>query len=119
MGSKQGRAKLPKKILIGPLTWKIDSSLSNFNSVQVTIEPCLGATQLESLTITLKPDMPRELERETLLHEILHACYATAGLPLDHAKPDDIEEVSVTALSPWLLVILRANPDLVAYLTDV
>lgn len=51
------------------------------------------------------------VRQDTLMHEILHACYFAAGSPLD-----DQEELAVTTLSLRLLEALQGNPELVARL---
>lgn len=49
-------------------------------------------------------------ERDTVLHELLHAALLVMG--------KGREEEIVSALSPVLLDVLRSNPELVAYLVD-
>ena len=48
----------------------------------------------------------------TLLHEVLHACFDVAAI-----EGDDPEERTVTSLANVLAQVIRDNPDLVAYLT--
>jgi cob(I)alamin adenosyltransferase len=49
----------------------------------------------------------------TLIHEVLHACFDVAGI-----ADEDAEERTVTHLANALTQVIRDNPDLVAYLTD-
>lgn len=74
-----------------------------------------GSTHNETLTIGLDTRMPESLQRETMLHETLHACWdQTALRALD---VDEHQELIITALSPLLVGLLRDNPALVEYLT--
>lgn len=60
--------------------------------------------------------------RETLLHEAIHAVLALTGQEDRFKERDDDdapdEEPVVAALATALLAALRANPELVAYLTE-
>lgn len=59
-------------------------------------------------------------ERDTVLHEILHAILKmTAQRDRFQGKDDDNpEEEVVYSMAAALLAVLRQNPDLVAYLTE-
>ena len=69
--------------------------------------------------IAVKPDLHRDQEADSVLHEILHAIIRNLGLGSGSSvlADADAEESLVAALSPALLDLLRRNPDLVAYLT--
>lgn len=61
--------------------------------------------------------------RETLLHEVLHACTNSSMLwnTWDHMKDyewNHAEEAIVGAMSPLALGMLRDNPEVLAYLLD-
>lgn len=75
-----------------------------------------GSTVSDSLTIALDGRLPRSVQQETLLHEVLHAAWDTTGASAGPAK--DHEELVVSALAPALLGALRRNPRLVAFLLD-
>ena len=72
-----------------------------------------GETAKRRLRITLARGQAPGHMRDTLLHEVLHAAWSV-NPPLDD---EDQEERVVAALAPWLLLALRDNPDLVAFLT--
>lgn len=57
--------------------------------------------------------------RETLLHEILHACWLHANMS-GHGVLDkeEVEEWAVGCLTWPLLAVLAENPNLVAYLIN-
>jgi hypothetical protein len=103
--------RLPKTVQIGPLLWRISSSLGDYQALASSENDlkALGFTQLETLQIVLKPGMPRVLQQETLLHELLHAIIATQGGVFTTSKEDEHEEAAVSAVSPLLLTTLRDN----------
>jgi hypothetical protein len=56
--------------------------------------------------------------KETLLHEILHACWSTTQLNEENPKEwEDAEEQVVGRLSGTLLATLQDNPKVLKYLT--
>lgn len=66
----------------------------------------------------------RSLQREALLHEVMHACQAVAALPNigyvvgDARRPADVTgEDFITRLAPLLLDALARNPGLAAFIT--
>lgn len=65
---------------------------------------CMGREVYEKSTIYIRKDMPDDVKRETLLHEILHILYANAYL-----KPGDEEERIVGTLSNGLFQVLEDN----------
>jgi hypothetical protein len=109
--------KVPKTVQIGPLLWRITTSLADYQAFALSEnDKALGFCRLEDLTIVIKPSIPTVLKQETLLHEVLHAIVATQGGVVPTAKGSELEEAFVSATSPMLLLVLRDNPDLVAFL---
>jgi hypothetical protein len=53
--------------------------------------------------ITIAPGLTSEQERVTLIHEILHECFARAEVRVRRAD----EEYIVSSIEPWLAEILR------------
>ena len=111
--------KVPKTVQIGPLLWSISTSLADYQAFALSEKDdgnALGFSRLEDLQIVIKPSIPFVLKQETLLHEVLHAIVATQGGVIPTAKGSELEEAFVAATSPMLLLVLRDNPDLVAFL---
>lgn len=50
---------------------------------------------------------------ETLLHEVLHACYESGNI-----DGEDDEERTVSAMSKQLAQVWRDNPDFVAFMSE-
>ena len=83
----------------------------------VTLEPARALNRLEvglcdehTQTITVLEGLHPEDERETLLHEVLHA--------VDHAMHCELSEHQVSALSRGLLAVLIDNPAFGAWLLE-
>lgn len=74
----------------------------------------LGFSHLDSLTFLVRPEQHPTVERDTIVHEMVHLLLDSASL--HDIIPHDNEEAFVRRLSPILLMILRDNPELVAYL---
>lgn len=69
--------------------------------------------------IQIRGDRPIQAIRDTLLHECLHAILFIDGICSALGLNHDKEEKLVGLLTPRLLALLRDNPQLVAYLTEV
>jgi hypothetical protein len=102
----------PKKIKVGPFT--VQTRLEP--ELQAMTDSLVGLWQDKLLTVLLDAGMTDELEKETLLHELLHAVWDCTGL--SKRIDDDQEEEVIRCLSPLVFGMLRANPDLVEYLTE-
>lgn len=75
-----------------------------------------GEYTARACTIRLRPDMALPYARAVLIHEWLHALWEHSGLTAD-GKETPNEEMAVTALAYRVLESLRANPQLLAFLT--
>lgn len=75
---------LPKSIAIGPFTFKIRRSSPPFE-----FGNRVGLTDLEQVTIHLKPALVPEVEQSTLFHEICHAI--TIGVPALELKEEQVQ----------------------------
>lgn len=98
---------IPDVVRVGSIDW------------DVTVNPdakLYGKTRHKATQIVLCPQSPASM-RDSLLHEVMHAVFWGAGgeklLDLDK----DAEERLVRLLSPWLLSLIRDNPELIAFLT--
>ena len=89
---------LPKQVRVGGFVWKVDSSPKA--TLQLAVDGHYGETVLEQLTIKVRGDIAPELQRETLLHEMIHA--AILQTPLAE-WPSDQQEAICRALPPFLL----------------
>lgn len=100
-----------KWVEVGPFRYELYFS-------PVPLDGYSGLMDTNSRTISI--DGTVRDQRETVLHEVLHAIIDLTGLRTG-AKDEAIEvteEKLVSALSPWILTTLEANPKLVAFLLN-
>jgi hypothetical protein len=111
-----GRPKgLPRTVKIGPFTYLI--LWEEPPVTQETDKIALGQTESWEQKIWISPELEGKEQaiRDTVLHEILHACLDTVGLGY---APQEfyVEERWVAALSPVLTDTLVRNPALRKFL---
>lgn len=85
------------ELAIGPHIWRVVSDPAL--DVLLADAGHLGETIPETTTIRIRSDLAPSVWRETLLHEILHACWSLSSLV---ETLSDREEEVVRALSPML-----------------
>jgi hypothetical protein len=77
----------------------------------------MGQTFVAHQRIEIDTDLGPDQERDTLLHEICHAIVKLTG-HRHTTLTDKQEEAVVGCLAYALLGVLRANPALVAWMTE-
>jgi len=102
---------LPRHIVVGPHRYQLVRDAS----VREPLGGDSGDCSIELLRIRVSPDLALSQERDTVLHETLHAVADMTGVT--HELGSDTEEKFVRRLTPAVLDLLRRNPALVAYLT--
>jgi hypothetical protein len=105
--------KLPHSIQVGIHTYRVNPGKHAARAVRD--DERHGDCSTADLTIRIDTDRPQTVVAETLLHELLHATFAQAGLREQHDDQD--EERIVNPLAPLLLDVLQSNPSLIRYLT--
>lgn len=91
-------------IKIGCINWQVilRESLSD--------EGCRGKCYKDRNEIHITTDLPDSAQKETLMHEVLHACCHFVGI----TEEDKItEEEFCTRITPILRTVLKENPNLV------
>ncbi len=73
----------------------------------------LGRTHVSKQRISITTDQGDDQMRDTMIHELLHASLGMLGVLSDREEQERV----VAALSPVVLNILRANPDVTKWLT--
>lgn len=122
LGKKKGDPKRPEVIQVGPfiytVQWDHESWSAAFDATIDAADPdvlrAYGMTDQRGSVIYINPNNAETILRETLLHEVMHACQFVAGMP---NKAPVAGEEFVTRISPLLLDTLRRNPDLRDYIT--
>lgn len=101
--------KLPKTLFVGAADYEVR---------QVKRLDVLGETNTESTSILIRSGQSPSCQRDTVLHEALHAIVFQSGLHKVFGLNHEEEEKLVVTLTPWVLALLRDNPLLVDYLTE-
>lgn len=106
----------PTSITLGPHTWQVLTD--HDTATYLRDQGQRGTTDVCTHTIRVDAEGlgPGAL-RETVLHEVIHTCWHTAGLDAEGNPANDHAEQIITALAPQVLHLIRANPELLAYLT--
>jgi hypothetical protein len=110
---------VPTSVRIGPFKYTVlCDAQARLRAVEHAADGkgLLGYTNPNLLEITVAEQMPRQLQQETLLHELLHAIASVTGLTVEWG---DDEEQIICRLSPVLLDVLQRNVELVDFLTLV
>jgi len=98
---------MPKTVKVGAHVYSI------IQKPKSALPEELGTCDFDGLQILLRKRLRKSVAKETLLHELLHAC----TYPSLNEKTVTDEDF-VTAVAPALLQVLQENPELVAYLTQ-
>jgi hypothetical protein len=107
----------PHRVHVGPHLYDVIYDKDAIYKLSVNHgEQCVGHCDVLDLIITIDPDQADSQIRDTLLHEVLHACLDLIGINGDIDA--DTEEKLVRRLAPILLLVLRDNQQLVSYLTS-
>lgn len=109
--------RLPKLIKVGHLRVSVVYQKGFSASAGVN-----GAYGADTQTVIIDPSLGPDQERETLIHEALHAIMAACGLDLLFKEAEkaldtkEFEEQVVNNMSSRLLELLRDNPNLLRFL---
>lgn len=110
----------PKQIIIGTAVYVVHWDQAAWDQLKLDnnglSSGLFGRTNSVTEEMWIRSDVSLNQQVDTLLHEVMHACFNVAGVSLDGY--DDQEEGHVSALTPWLLLTMRDNPGLVAYLLN-
>lgn len=89
---------LPKSIVIGPLTYKIEEVNELYDKGILV----WGVFVPSDLLIQIEENMPEQRKPITLWHEIIHAI-------LNHSKRTGVEEDVIDVLALEIVGVLQAN----------
>lgn len=107
--------KIPKSIEIGPFTFRVSTDEAELLRWKAEDQADLAGRYDEAtLSITIDGTHAVGFQRDTLLHEALHALFGMTAL--EHELGDKQTEHIIRALTPALLDMLRRNPALISFL---
>lgn len=109
--------KRPDKVRVGPHRYRIryDKDAIDLKATEHNERRLYGLTEPTAQVIHIDPTLAPDQLRDTVLHEVLHACLSLIGA--DEQLSPGKEERLVRALSPVLLQVLCDNPKLARFLT--
>jgi len=118
-------ADMPATVIVGSVTYRVTIDPDDWMRYEHKNQSkgCYGHTDHVLALILLNPESAPDVARQTLWHELIHAlCEVTMGRPDWRGlgkEQVDREEAVVRAFESPVLLVLRDNPDLVAYLAAV
>jgi len=95
---------MPSTLRILGQTWAVEPTAMDPDTRRV------GHTSLSKLRMEIDDTMAPDQVRDTMLHEVIHACLFAIGA--------GSREKVIRPLAPVLLDALRSNPDLVSFLME-
>lgn len=98
---------VPKQIQVGPYTFTLKAAPDLLETGKV------GDCDETKALIRYVPDLDPIMLRSVIVHEMLHACALMAGIT-DTDKHD--QETFIRRTEPFLLAVLRDNPDLTTWI---
>lgn len=111
--------KAPATVKIGSRTYDVVIDKNAINACAATGAAGFGQygeCNHEQLVMTVDPEQADIMVRETVFHEILHACCNITGL--SEELGEKTEESVVLRLSPVIIAFLLENPKMVSYILN-
>lgn len=90
--------------------------LAYYDKSNIRKDECYGECQKHRNQILIAPNLNKSVEKETVIHEMLHAIWSEYSL--DNFFPEEQEEVLVTTLAKGIHSVLENNPKLMNYLKE-
>lgn len=104
---------IPGSAQIGAHTYEIRTDPETL--LQLREAGVCGDSRPDRLVIRIDTDLPHTSQAETVLHELLHCCWAQTGLKTEE-RISEAEELAIASLAPVVFNMLRSNPEIVDYL---
>lgn len=112
MTKKKKGPSLPKKVKIGPFTFKISWKAKDFE-----LEDVMGECSASMRSIVVDPTYPLSAMQETLMHEIIHGCLGIFRLQFPTDSWENTDEFIASMLGVMIYGVLQDNPRIVEFLT--
>ena len=108
MGKRTGSSP-PETVYVEPYTYEVVQD-ANWSAQTGNMGNCMNDMQRIIIDSSLTP----QSERDTVLHELLHAIWGQTSL--QKRDTEDQQEEAIWQLTPRILALLKDNPRLVEYL---
>lgn len=99
--------KPPAAVTVGPHRYKLTFAESRTVRLSDDTDSAYGECDQKHATIVIDPNQAPTMLRDTVIHELLHACMNLIGATEDPGFDDAAEERIVLRLAPVLLQIVR------------
>lgn len=110
---------LPGHVQVGPYRYRVSTDAADLlKRVETKNGGSYGYFDPQHLLLVVDGRLPRDQQADTLWHEVKHACAETAGRTVDACDATLTAEAMIEGSTPWELMVLRQNPELVAFLTN-
>jgi hypothetical protein len=103
-----GTHNMPSSVRVGFKTY----SIAPWASLEASASSCIGECDRLNLEIRVREDLPLQQAQNTLLHEILHACWDMHNLSSLEAN----EEHIICALTNSFQQVAQDNPHVIDWL---
>lgn len=107
----------PTELVVGPRTYTIHWDAETWHEKAERADGA-GEANHKTQDILIAPGFAPQAMADTLWHEVLHCCLSMAGDVRNYKDHEDLEEHLVTALTPWMLMVLLDNPEILQYISD-
>lgn len=112
----------PERLFIAGAPWRVEWVNQTRLMELIDDVDAVGGTVPQRLAIYIGDWTPDYVQKRTLIHEVLHACWSTMNdIAYGHDSPmpnEVVEEAVVSGLDNSLLTALRDNPEFVAWLME-
>jgi hypothetical protein len=102
--------KRPKRLTIEPFVYTVEAR-PEWSAATGNMGNCITDAQ----QIIIDAGLTDQSERDTVLHEALHAAWGQT--PLKKKYEEDAEEEIIWTLTPRLLSLIQDNPELIQWLS--
>lgn len=107
----------PERVRVGPFVFNIVWSQADLMKFcRSDGQDRFGQTHLDTHDIYIDDSRPLVALQNTLMHEILHALNWTYNIPTPANEGEDAEEQFVCRMDTPLLLLLKDNPEVFAWL---
>lgn len=90
--------------------WPLDVMGKRFRVQWKKLEKDLGMCEASKCLISVDPSCALEQQKDTLLHEVLHA--------IDHEMDTNMRERQIRLQATGLLHFMRSNPEVIRWLCE-
>lgn len=99
---------IPKKLKILGMTYEVRSTVPDEGNLLANSRDCAGSVTVNKALILINKDNHIDQQRDTLLHESLHA--------IDYQMSIGLTEEQVQRVASSLMCLMKDNPKLMDYL---